>query len=435
MKLIRLLLHAWFSVVIMALVVSSYPTLAEAKRDEVSIVTALHFNADGSRLVVGFASGKITFWDVKNQKKIWEADSNWQQTQPLAIKLGKKRIDDRIVIAAQEKKPKSLSSFRDKLPVQRIFFRENENQILVTERFGGIRLYQASDGSLINTLGVFFSVLKGQQLETLGDTDYDSATDKLVITGALMNEVYTIDLSKAFSDDQTSMIVLEDMLARYEVNPPTSFMIMIKTGLEKSPAASNIYLYTSSGQDKFDAIRFCGQNVVAVSGSGRLVIWNSTGSKNHVRILKNAITEHAERTDLLCVAGTQFITALSTTSQGSLQIWDNTDVTMIKKGGQTERGNYSYIDYDPISGLVVTGDAKNYVAWNIVKGEIYESNRVCNKTNKAFFSVAAIDRAHGTLAIYEGGEIFFLKLPDFTISGRLGLRNSKTKTKMSTDCK
>lgn len=91
-----------------------------------SDVTTLRFNSEGTRLVIGYDNGKVSLWDVTKHIELWSANGDWKQTQPLAIKLGKSRLQDEIVIASHETNPSQLSSFREKLPVQRIFFRDNE---------------------------------------------------------------------------------------------------------------------------------------------------------------------------------------------------------------------------------------------------------------------------------------------------------------------
>ena len=388
-------------------------------------ITALRFNSDGTKLVIGYSNGSVSLWDVEKHVEVWTADGNWKQTQPLAIKLGKSRLQDEIVIASKEINPAQLSSFREELPVQRIFFRNNEKQILVTERWGGLRVIQASDGGLIRAQGVFFSITDGKQLETLGDTDYDELSDKLVITGALIDEVYLLDVEKAIWGSEYQLVVLDDKLRALKVAPPTSLVVTTPTGLDKSAAASDMYLYSSSGRDKFDSIRFCGQYILAASSSGRLVVWDSPSSY-YVRNIKKTNINQKESTALICGESGQFFTAFGSTPYGRLQAWDTSDVGIVKQGGEADRNVYSYIDYDPVSHFVVTGNSHQFIVWDVSSEVMREVGMIYRKDSGKgeLITAAAIDRAHGRLAIYDNGDVIYYNLAKLTVDGYLGLSES-----------
>lgn len=151
-----------------------------------------------------------------------------------------------------------------------------------------------------------------------------------------MDEVYLLDVEKAIWKSDYSVVILEDNLRALNVAPPTSLSVTTPTGLEKSAAASDMLLYSSSGRDRFDSIRFCGQYVLGVSSSGRLVAWDSPPSSYYVRNIKKTNIEQAESTALLCGESGQFFTAFSTTRYGRIQMRNTSDFAVVKQGGGTQ---------------------------------------------------------------------------------------------------
>lgn len=71
----------------------------------------------------------------------------------------------------------------------------------------------------------------------------------------------------------------------------------------------------------------------------------------------------------------------------------------------------------------MTGNLHGYIVWDVSEDVVREVGRICRKPLKKGkqYTVAAIDRARGILAIYDSGEVFLFNLSSLTVSGRLGL--------------